>query len=188
MNNEEKIQKKEQKRLEKEALRLKKLNEKGMKKAKGFLKDFKEFATKGNIMDMAIGVIIASSFTKIVNSLVNDIITPTLTLLTGKIDYTNMFVALDGNTYATIEEAKALGISTINYGTFITNIINFLMVALSLFIFLKVLFKMKNLKKKEEVIEEIKEPTTKKCPYCLSEIDIKATRCAHCTSMLEETK
>ena len=165
---------------------LKRIEEKSIKKAKGFIADFKKFATKGNVIDMAIGVIIASAFTKIVNSLVNDIITPLISLLTGKMDYTRLFIALDGNQYLTFEEAKAAGASILSYGNFITNIIDFLMIALSLFIFLKVLFKMQNIRKKDEIVEEVKAPTTKKCPYCYSEIDIKATRCAHCTSVLEE--
>lgn len=173
-----------QKQLEKQAARIKKLEEKGLKTAKGFLTDFKQFATKGNVIDMAVGVIIANAFTKIVNSLVNDVITPAITLLTGKIDYTNLFIALDGNSYSTLEEAKAAGVSVIGYGTFVTNIINFFMIAFWLFVFLKIIFKIKNGKKKEEVKEQV--ATTKKCPYCLNDVPIKATRCGHCTSMLEE--
>ena len=140
MNKEEKIELKKLKRLEKEKLKLKRLEEKGLKKAKGFIADFKQFATKGNVIDMAIGVIIASAFTKIVNSLVNDVITPAISMLTGKIDYSNLFIALDGNTYATLDEAKTAGVSVISYGTFITNVVDFLMIALCLFIFFKVLF------------------------------------------------
>ena len=177
---------KENKKLEKQKQRLKKLEEKGMKKAKGFLTEFKQFATKGNVIDMAVGVIIANAFTKIVNSLVNDVITPAITIFTGKIDYTNLFIALDGNKYATLEEAKAAGVSIISYGTFLTNVVNFLMVAFWLFIFLKVIFKAKDKNKKEEVKEEV--ATTKKCPYCLNEIAIEATRCGHCTSVLDEKK
>lgn len=175
---------KEEKNLEKQRAKLKKLEEKGLKKAKGFLAEFKQFATKGNVIDMAIGVIVANAFTKIVNSLVNDVITPAISLLTGKIDYSNLFIALDGNTYKTLEEAKAAGVSIISYGTFITNVVDFLMVALCLFIFFKVLFKARDKKKVEEVKEEI--ATTKKCPYCLNDISIEATRCGHCTSILEE--
>ena len=169
---------------EKQLEQLKNIEQKGLTKAKGFLNDFKQFATKGNVIDMAVGVIIANAFTKIVNSLVNDIITPVITIFTGKIDYTNLFVALDGKDYATLEEATTAGVSVISYGTFITNVINFLMVAFWLFIFLKVVFKITNLKKKEEVTEKV--VTTKKCKYCLSEIPLEATRCAHCTSTLED--
>lgn len=173
---------KNNKKLEKERLRLKKLEEKSIKKAKGFINDFKQFATKGNVIDMAVGVMIATSFTKIVNSLVNDIITPTISILTGKVDFSNLFIALDGNKYATLEEATKAGVGVINYGAFITNIIDFLMIALCLFIFLKVIFKFRNKKKEEEPAK----PTTKKCPYCLNEIPLEATRCGHCTSLLEE--
>lgn len=185
MDKQEKIQLKNEKKLAKQAARLKRLEEKGLKKAKGFIAEFKQFATKGNVIDMAIGVIIASAFTKIVNSLVNDVITPAISMLTGKIDYSNLFIALDGNTYTTLEEAKAAGVSVISYGSFITNVVDFLMVALCLFIFFKVLFKAKDKKKKEEVVEQV--VTTKECPYCLNTIPVKATRCGHCTSMLEET-
>lgn len=185
MDKEEKIEMKKEKKLTKQAAKLKKLEEKGLKKAKGFLADFKQFATKGNVIDMAIGVIIASAFTKIVNSLVNDVITPAISILTGKIDYSNLFIALDGNTYSTLEEAKTAGVSVISYGTFITNVVDFLMIALCLFIFFKVLFKARNKKKTEEVKEQI--ATTKKCPYCLNDIPLQATRCGHCTSHLHET-
>jgi len=164
---------------------IKKLEEKGLKKAKGFINDFKQFATKGNVMDMAVGVIIANAFTKIVNSLVNDVITPAITIFTGKIDYTNLFIALDGNKYSTLAEAQAAGVSVISYGTFLTNVVNFFMVAFWLFIFLKIIFRIKNGKKKEEVKEVV--TTTKKCQYCLNDIPKEATRCGHCTSILEET-
>lgn len=186
MNKEEKMENKKERKLEKQRAKLKKIEEKGLKKAKGFINDFKQFATKGNVIDMAVGVMVANAFTKIVNSLVNDIITPALSILTGKMDYTNLFVALDGNTYATLEEAKAAGASVISYGTFITNVVNFFMIALCLYIFLKVMFKVKDARKKEEVKEEI--ATTKKCPYCLNEVPLEATRCGHCTSMLNEAK
>lgn len=166
--------------------KLKKLEAKSMKKAKGFIADFKQFATKGNVVDMAVGVIIANAFTKIVNSLVNDIITPAITIFTGKIDYTNLFLALDGNEYATLADAQAAGVSVISYGNFLTNVVNFFMVAFWLFVFLKVIFKISNLKKKEEVKEKV--VTSKKCPYCLNDIPLAATRCGHCTSIIEETK
>lgn len=186
MDKQNKKEVKQSRKLEREKERIKKLEEKGMKKAKGFIADFKQFATKGNVIDMAVGVIIANSFTKIVNSLVNDIITPAITIFTGKIDYTNLFIALDGNKYSTLAEAQAAGVSVISYGTFITNIVNFLMIALWLFILLKVLFKAKDVKKKEEIKETV--ITTKKCPYCLNEIAIAATRCGHCTSILENNE
>lgn len=181
MVNTDNKQLRQEKKLQKQAAKLKRLEEKGLKKAKGFISEFKQFATKGNVIDMAIGVIIANAFTKIVNSLVNDVITPAISMLTGKIDYSNLFIALDGNTYETLEQAKTAGVSVISYGTFITNVVDFLMVALCLFVFFKVLFKSK--KKKEQV----QAATTKKCPYCLNDIPLEATRCGHCTSMLEDT-
>lgn len=148
-------------------------------KSKGTLTEFKEFAVKGNIMDMAIGVIIGGAFGKIVTSFVNDIIMPTISMLTGKIDFNNLFIALDGNTYKTLELAQEAGVPTINYGIFLTTIIDFLIIAISMFIVMKKIFKAK---KKEEAPALV---TTKECPYCKSSIAIAATRCPHCTSELE---
>lgn len=150
-------------------------------KSKGTLTEFKEFAVKGNVMDMAIGVIIGGAFGKIVTSFVNDIVMPAVSMLTGKIDFNNLFIALDGNTYATLEAAKEAGVSTLNYGTFLTTIIDFLIIALSIFIVTK---KLLVAKKKEEVAEPAP-ATTKECPYCKSTIAIAATRCPHCTSEIE---
>lgn len=171
------------KKFEEEQKKIKELEEKTRKKAKGFMKEFKEFATKGNVVDMAVGVMVGTAFTKIVNSLVNDVITPALSIIIGQVDFSSLFVALDGNTYLTIEEAKEAGATVINYGAFITNIVDFLMIALCLFIILKVAFKFK--RKKEEVVKPV---TTKKCPYCLNEIPLEATRCGHCTSILDENE
>ena len=151
---------------------------KAKEKSKSTLNEFKEFAVKGNIMDMAIGVIIGGAFGKIVTSFVNDIIMPAISLLTGKIDFNNLFIALDGNTYATLEAAQAAGVSTLNYGTFLTTIIDFLIIAISMFIVIKKLFKAK---KDEPAPAAV---TTKQCPYCKSTIDLEATRCPHCTSEL----
>ena len=148
-------------------------------KSKGTLQEFKDFAVKGKVMDMAIGVIIGGAFGKIVTSFVNDIIMPAISLLTGKIDFSNLFIALDGNTYATLEAAQEAGVSTLNYGTFITTIIDFLLIALSIFIVMK---KLLAAKKKEEAPAPA---TTKECPYCKSTIAIAATRCPHCTSEIE---
>jgi len=166
---------------EEEQMKIKELEAKTRKKAKGFMKEFKEFATKGNVVDMAVGVMVGTAFTKIVNSLVNDVITPALSMITGQVDFSSLFVALDGNIYATVEEAKTAGATVINYGAFITNIVDFLMIALCLFVILKVAFKFK--RKREEAPKPT--PTTKKCPYCLNEIPLAATRCGHCTSILE---
>ena len=150
------------------------------------LKEFKEFATKGNIFDMAIGVIIGGSFQKIVTSLVNDIIIPTVAIFTGKVDFNDLVINI--------------GNSSIKYGSFITTIVDFLIIAFSIFIAIRTFNKLndkakeniekisKKRGKKKSVEKELKEePTTKICPFCFSEININATRCAHCTSSLEES-
>ncbi|MGN1157058.1 MAG: large conductance mechanosensitive channel protein MscL [Agathobacter sp.] len=151
---------------------------------KKFIKEFKEFAVRGNMMDLAIGIIIGGAFTAIVGSLVNDIINPLLGLFIGDIDFSNLFIALDGNTYATLAEAEELGVSVFKYGSFISNVINFIIMALVVFILVKIINKLRTVGKKEEAPAA---PTTKVCPFCQSEISIKATRCPHCTSVLEDT-
>lgn len=147
------------------------------------LKEFKKFATKGNVIDMAIGVIIGGAFQKIVTSLVNDIIMPALSFLTGKVNIADL-----GFTYQDI---------TIQYGSFLSSVIDFLIIAFSIFIAIKVATDLnkrinnsvnKVTRGKFGKIETEPEPTTKKCPFCLSEINIKATRCPHCTSELTNTK
>jgi large conductance mechanosensitive channel protein len=156
------------------------------------LNEFKKFAIKGNVIDLAVGVIIGGAFGKITTSLVNDIIMPLVSLLTGKIDFSNLFIALDGNKYATLAEAKTAGVATLSYGVFIITVIDFLIIAFSMFIVVKQINKMNNkIEKKftkknkhEEVKKEVK--TTKICSFCKSEININATRCPHCTSVLEE--
>ena len=142
------------------------------------LKEFKEFAMKGNIVDLAVGVVIGGAFGKIVTSLVNDIVMPIVGLLMGKVDFSNLFFALGNGDFTTIQEAKNAGVATINYGLFINNIIDFLIVAFCIFIVIKQINKFS--KKKEEKPVENK----KKCPYCYSEIHIDATRCPNCTSEL----
>jgi len=112
------------------------------------LKEFKEFAMKGNVMDLAVGVVIGGAFGKIITSLVEDVIMPLVGLLLGKVDFTNLFVTLSGGTFATLEEAKKAGASTLNYGLFINNIVNFLIISLSIFLVVKALMSMK--KKEEE--------------------------------------
>ena len=144
------------------------------------MKEFKEFALKGNMMDLAVGMIIGSAFTSIVNSLVADVINPVLGIFTGKINFNNLFLALDGNSYKTLSAAEDAGVAVIKYGSFISNLINFLIMAFIVFLFVKGI---NHLRKTMETPEEIV-PTTKKCPFCQSEIDIHATRCPHCTSEL----
>ena len=151
------------------------------------LKEFKEFALKGNVMDMAIGVIIGGAFQKIVTSLVNDIIMPAIAVFTGKVDFSDLVFTI--------------GNSSIKYGSFITTIVDFLIIAFSIFIAIRVITKLndrtkenmekmaknnKYLKNKKKKEEPKPEPTTKVCPYCLSEINVKATKCPHCTSDLAE--
>jgi large conductance mechanosensitive channel len=148
---------------------------------KKFTKEFKEFALKGNVIDLAVGVIIGAAFQSIVKSLVDDIIMPVISLITGGIDFSNWFISLDGSTYATLAGAKEAGASVLAYGNFISAVINFLIMALVIFIFVKLINKAKTIGKKDEKPA----PTTKKCPYCLSEIAIKATKCPHCTSIIE---
>ncbi len=151
-------------------------------KSKGFVEEFKEFITKGNVMDMAVGVIIGAAFSSIISSLVDDIIMPCISRITGGIDFSNYFIALDGGEYKTLAQAKEVGAVTLNYGNFITVIINFLLMALVIFIMLKFLNTLSNKMRKQEAEEE--EATTKECPYCLSEIPIGAKKCSFCTSDL----
>jgi large conductance mechanosensitive channel len=141
------------------------------------LKEFKQFIARGNVVDLAIGVIIGAAFGKIVTSFVNDILMPPIGLLLGNVNFADLFITLSGGAYATLEEAQAAGAVTINYGLFINTIIDFLIVAFVIFLLVK---QVNRLKKPEPT-----EPTTKDCPYCLSEIPIKATRCPHCTSELD---
>lgn len=141
---------------------------------KKFMEEFKQFALKGNMIDLAVGMIIGSAFTGIVGSLVDDIFMPVLSLLTGRIDFNNMKIVLGSG------EAAA----TINYGTFITEVINFLLISLVVFLIIRQINKLERLGKKEEVKEE----TEKECPYCKTKISIHAVRCPHCTSELEKAE
>ncbi len=151
-------------------------------KTKGFIAEFRKFIMRGNVLDMAVGVIIGGAFQAIISSLVNDIIMPVISLITGGIDFTNWFVSLDGTSYATLAAAQEAGASTLNYGVFITAVINFLLMAIVVFLIVKGMNKAaeKVAKKKEDA-----PATTKICPYCKSEINKDATRCPHCTSQLD---
>jgi large conductance mechanosensitive channel len=148
-------------------------------------KEFKEFALQGNVVDMAVGIIIGAAFGTIIKSLVDDVIMPPIGLLLGGVDFADLFVLLKAGTpaapYASLADAQAAGAVTINYGVFINVVISFLIVALVIFFLIRM---MNRLRREEEAPEE---PTTKECPYCLSTIPIKATRCAFCTSQLGET-
>ena len=164
---------------------LQKALNKELKKGKGFINEFKEFASKGNVLDLAVGVIIGGAFSSIVTSLVSNIITPIITLITGKVSFTDLFFSLDGNKYETLEAAKAAGASTINYGLFIQSVIDFLIIAFVIFLMVKGINKLRNIGKKPEAQAA---PTTKKCQYCKTEINIEATRCPNCTSELGDEK
>lgn len=147
-------------------------------------KEFKEFAVKGNVMDMAVGIIIGAAFGSIVNSLVADVIMPPIGLLLGSVDFSNLFIVLKEGSlplpYATVADAKKAGAVTLNYGLFINTIISFLIVAFSVFILVK---NINRLKREKEAPPPV--PTTKECPYCFSNIPIKAVRCPNCTSDLK---
>ncbi len=146
---------------------------------KGFFGEFKEFVMRGNVMDMAIGVIIGGAFGTIVTSLIEDIIMPVISLVTGGLDFNNWFVSLDGSKYTTLEAAKEAGAATLNYGAFITTVLNFIILAFVIFLIVKGINKMR--KQEEEAA-----PTTKTCPFCHSEIPLEATKCPHCTSDIPE--
>lgn len=138
------------------------------------LKEFKEFAMRGNVMDMAVGIILGTAFTAIVNALVDGILMPLLSLITGGIDFKNWFISLDGSSYTTLQAAQEAGAATLNYGVLINAILHFIFIAFAVFLMIKGMNKMRR-----PVIED---PTTKVCPFCKSEIAIEATRCPHCTS------
>ena len=149
------------------------------------LKEFKEFAVRGNVVDMAVGIIIGAAFGTIVNSLVNDVLMPPIGLLLGNIDFANLFVVLKegakaSGPYASLATAKAAGAVTINYGFFINTIISFVIVAFAIFLLVR---SINRLKRQEQTAPSV--PTTKECPYCVSTVPIKATRCPHCTSELK---
>lgn len=144
------------------------------------LKEFKEFALKGNVIDLAVGVIIGGAFGKLITSLVNDIIMPLIGLILGKIDFANLFITLGDGSFKTVAEAKEAGVATLNYGLFFNTIIDFLIIAFCIFFVIR---QMNRLKPKK--VEIPAAPTTKNCPYCFTEIHKDAIRCPHCTSELK---
>lgn len=139
------------------------------------LKEFKEFAMRGNVLDMAVGVIIGAAFGKIVTSLVGDVLMPPIGKVMGNLDFGNLFIALNGQAYPSLAAAKAAGAPTINYGLFINSVIDFVIVAFVIFLLVR---QVNRLKKDAPAAA----PTTKPCPYCLTEIALKASRCPACTS------
>ena len=139
------------------------------------LKEFKDFAMKGNVLDMAIGVIIGGAFGKIISSLVSDVLMPPIGMLMGNVDFASLFINLSGTSQPSLAAAKAAGSPTINYGVFLQATFDFIIIAFVIFLLVK---QVNRLKKPEPTSA----PTTKDCPHCLSAIPIKATKCAHCTS------
>jgi large conductance mechanosensitive channel len=145
------------------------------------LKEFREFAARGSVIDLAVGLIIGSAFGSIVNSFVNDILMPPIGLLLGKVDFSNLFITLQrGASYTSLSEAQEAGAATLNYGLFVNQIINFVIIAFSVFLIVRAA---NRLKAKE--VKGPEEPSTKACPFCQSDIPINASRCPFCTSHLD---
>jgi large conductance mechanosensitive channel len=143
------------------------------------LKEFKEFVARGNVIDLAVGVIIGAAFGKIVASLVSDVVMPPIGMALGRVDFANLFVALNGGTYATVAQAKAAGAPTINYGVFLNTILEFLIVAFVVFLLVRQINRLKT------PAPTAATPEARDCPFCISRIPIKATRCPQCTSELK---
>ena len=143
------------------------------------LKEFKEFAIRGNVIDLAVGVIIGGAFGKIVSSLVNDIIMPPIGMLINGVKFSDLFLPLDGMVYPSLAEAQAAGAPTLNYGLFINSIIYFILVAFVIFMMIRAINRIK-----KQPAPAKTEPTSKDCPFCFSSIPVQATRCPHCTSQL----
>jgi len=141
-------------------------------------KEFKEFIMRGNVMDLAVGIIIGAAFGKIITSFVSDILMPPIGLLLGKVDFANLFINLSGTHYETLKAAKDAGAPTINYGSFLGTIVDFLIVAFVIFLIIRQVNRLR--RTPEEAAAEVRE-----CPFCLSTIPLNATRCAHCTSDLK---
>src|SRR5579863_1882060 len=141
------------------------------------LKAFKEFAMKGNVLDLAVGFIIGAAFGKIVTSLVADIIMPPIGLIVGKVDFSGLFLNLSSKSYDTLAAAKAAGAATLNYGVFLNNVVDFLIVAFAVFLLVRVVNRWNK-------PAPAAAPATKDCPYCLSKVPVKATRCPNCTSQI----
>jgi len=141
-------------------------------------KEFKEFAMKGSMVDLAVGIVIGAAFGKIITSLVSDVIMPPIGLLLGEVDFSSLFIDLSGKGYATLAEAKAAGAATINYGLFLNTVIDFIIVAFVIFLIIKQINRMK----REEAPAP---PDTKDCPYCYTGIPLKATRCPNCTAEIK---
>ncbi|RSK25659.1 large conductance mechanosensitive channel protein MscL [Bacillus sp. HMF5848] len=145
-----------------------------------FIQEFRDFAIRGNVIDMGIGVVIGTAFTKVVDSLVRDMLMPPIGYVLGKVDFSHLFISLSGETFKSVTEAKEAGAATINYGTFLNTLLDFGIISLTIFIVIRQL----NRLKKTPVIDW----KTNQCPYCLQQIPAKAARCPHCTSVLNASQ
>lgn len=139
--------------------------------------EFKEFIMRGNVVDLAVGVVIGAAFGKIVTSFVEDILMPPIGLLLGGVDFSNLFINLSGQDYPSIAAAKQAGAATLNYGIFLNNVLNFLIIAFAIFLLIKQVNRLQR-------TEPTAEPATKECPHCLSSVPLRALKCAHCTADL----
>jgi large conductance mechanosensitive channel len=147
----------------------------------GIIGEFKKFITRGNVIDLAVGVIIGGAFQKIINSLVNDIIMPLVGLVSGGYNFNDRFIVLGKGSYPTQEAAKSAGVATLNYGTFLTNLLDFFIIAIVIFLMVKGINKLSDMKSGNTAGNAL---TTKKCPYCKSDISVDATKCPQCTSQI----
>jgi large conductance mechanosensitive channel len=141
------------------------------------LRDFRDFIARGNVVDMAVGIIVGAAFGGVVTSLVNDVIMPPIGLVLGGVDFSNLFVPLDWKHYPSLAAAKSAGAPTLNYGVFVNTLVNFLIVAFAIFQLVRVVNRLRG-------PAPVAAPTTRECPYCASTIPVKAVRCGHCTSDL----
>ena len=144
-----------------------------------FLRELKEFAVRGNVVDMAVGIVIGAAFGRIVSSLVSDLFTPLIGQATGGADFSNLFVALDGGEYATLAAAQEAGVATLSYGNFLNAVLDFAIVAVALFVFVRAT---NRLRRQADVSAEVPPATTRKCPFCAMDVPVAAQRCGHCTS------
>lgn len=151
---------------------------------RSFFDEFKEFIQRGNVIDLAVGIVIGTAFKDIVDSLVNDIIMPPIGMLLSNVDFTNLFINLTDDSYDSLAAAQEAGAATINYGMFINTVINFIIIAFVVFVVVR---QINMLRRRSEAEAEPAAPTTKECPYCFSTIPIQATRCPNCTSELGDT-
>lgn len=152
------------------------------KEVGGFLKEFREFVTRGNVIDLAVGIIIGAAFTGVVDSLVKDIIMPPIGFITGRVDFSSLFIALNGQVYESLAVATEAGAPVLRYGLFINTLINFLIVGFAVFLLVR---QVNKLQRREEKKQQEEVPEKHFCAYCFKEVHEKATRCPHCTSELQ---